>query len=111
MGACLISKSVGLQQQHAPSTHNALTWAVRCIARYGFCSALAKPCKLVAVSSVARSPELVYPKTVSYTVSTLQPHPHAVLVCSEACSADKVYVNVVHNGMCIRYMLPLYGWF
>ena len=33
-----------LQQQHAPSIHN-VTWAIRCIARYGVCPALAKPCK------------------------------------------------------------------
>ena len=51
--------------------------------------------KLVAVSSVAGSPELVYPTPPLYIVSTLQPYTHAVLVCSEACGADKVYVDDV----------------
>ena len=51
--------------------------------------------KLVAVSSVAGSPELVYIKPPLYTISALQPRTHAVLVCSEACGADKVYANDV----------------
>ena len=41
------------------------------------------------VSSVAGSPELVCPTPPMYTLAT------AVLVCSEACGADKVYVNAV----------------
>ena len=51
--------------------------------------------KLVAVSSVAGSPELVCPTPPLYTVATLQPHTHAVLVCYEACGADIIYVNAV----------------
>ena len=51
--------------------------------------------KLVAVSPVAGSPELVCSTPPLYTVATLQLHTHAVLVCSNACSADKTYVNAV----------------
>ena len=56
--------------------------------------------KLVAVSSVARSPELAYPTLPLYTASTLQLHTNAMLVCSKACGADIVYVNDVQWYVC-----------
>ena len=60
--------------------------------KYGSCLALARPCNLVAVSFLAVSLELVCPTLPLYIVASST----AVLVCSEACIAVKVYVNAVH---------------
>ena len=66
-------RCLGPQQCHAPSIHKVPTWAIRCIARYGVCPKQLVA-KLVAVSSVARSPDLVCPAPPLYTPATLQWH-------------------------------------
>ena len=50
--------------------------------------------KLVAVSSLGGSPELVCPTQPLYTVAALQPHTE-VLVGSEACTDVKFHVNTL----------------
>ncbi len=95
-GGCLPNQQVhwlGLQQQQTRRRgHAVLIYIIECVARYGSCLALAKPCKAYCcVISCRKSwAELSY--TAYVHSSKTATSSNAVLVCFEACSAVKFYV-------------------